>query len=80
MKCRRNVNSTPPTQLPHTFSDIVAIFIHNHFESPKIILLWIGNYCQTRSCPAPICLIAKNIIFIIISVYIHSAFKVIIII
>jgi hypothetical protein len=31
-----NVNSTPPTQLPHTFSYIVAIIlILNHFESPN---------------------------------------------
>jgi hypothetical protein len=35
MKCHTNVNSTSPTQLPHTFSDIVAILIHNHFESPN---------------------------------------------
>jgi hypothetical protein len=33
MKCHTNINSTPPTQLPHTFSYIVAILIHNHFES-----------------------------------------------
>jgi hypothetical protein len=32
----RNVNSILPTELPHTFSYIVAIFIHNHFESPII--------------------------------------------
>jgi hypothetical protein len=35
MKCHTNVNSTPPTQLPHKFSYIVAILINNHFESPK---------------------------------------------
>jgi hypothetical protein len=29
MKCHANVNSTPPTQLPHKFSYIVAILIHN---------------------------------------------------
>jgi hypothetical protein len=34
MKCHINVNSTPTTQLPHKFSYIVVIFIHNHFESP----------------------------------------------
>jgi hypothetical protein len=33
MKYRTNVNSTPPTQLPHKFSYIVAILIYNHFES-----------------------------------------------
>jgi hypothetical protein len=36
MKCHTNVNSTPPTQLPDKFSYIVAILIHNHFESPNI--------------------------------------------
>jgi hypothetical protein len=36
MKCHTNVNYTPPTQLPHTFSYIVAILTHNHFESPNI--------------------------------------------
>jgi hypothetical protein len=35
MKCHTNVNFTPPTQLPHTFSYIVAILIRNHFESPN---------------------------------------------
>jgi hypothetical protein len=30
-----NVNSIPHTQLPHKFTHIVAIFIHNHFESPN---------------------------------------------
>jgi hypothetical protein len=35
MKCHTNVNSTPPTQLPHTSSYIVAIPIRNHFESPN---------------------------------------------
>jgi hypothetical protein len=33
MNCQRNVNSILPTQLPYTFSYIVAILIHNHFES-----------------------------------------------
>jgi hypothetical protein len=36
VKCHTNVNSTPPTQLAHTFSYIVAILIHNHFESHNI--------------------------------------------
>jgi hypothetical protein len=35
MKYDTNVNSIPFTQLPHKFSYIVAILIHNHFESPK---------------------------------------------
>jgi hypothetical protein len=35
MNCPKNVNSILPTQLPHKFSYIVAIFIHNHFESPN---------------------------------------------
>jgi hypothetical protein len=38
MKCHTNINSTPPTQLPHKFSYIVAIFKHNHFESPNITI------------------------------------------
>jgi hypothetical protein len=38
MKCHTNVNRNPPppAQLPQTFTYIVAIFIHNHFESPNI--------------------------------------------
>jgi hypothetical protein len=39
MKCHTNVNYTPPAQLPHKFSYLVAILIHNHFESPNIIVL-----------------------------------------
>jgi hypothetical protein len=35
MKCHTNDNSTSSTQLPHTFSYIVAILGHNHFESPN---------------------------------------------
>jgi hypothetical protein len=35
MKCHTNINCTPFTQLPHTFSYIVAILIPNHFESPN---------------------------------------------
>jgi hypothetical protein len=35
MKCHTNITYTPPTQLPHKFSYIVAILIHNHFESPN---------------------------------------------
>jgi hypothetical protein len=30
-----NVNPILPIQLPHTFSYILAILIHNHFESPN---------------------------------------------
>jgi hypothetical protein len=37
MNCQRNVNSILPKELAHTFSYIVAIFIHNHFESPNIL-------------------------------------------
>jgi hypothetical protein len=33
MNYQRNVNSILPTQLPHKFSYIVVILIHNHFES-----------------------------------------------
>jgi hypothetical protein len=36
MNCQRNINSTLPTQLPHTFSCMVAILGHNHFESPNM--------------------------------------------
>jgi hypothetical protein len=32
MNCQRNVNSILPKELAHTFSYIVAIFIHNHFN------------------------------------------------
>jgi hypothetical protein len=35
MNCQRTVNSILPTQLPHKFPYIVAILIHNHFESPN---------------------------------------------
>jgi hypothetical protein len=35
MKCHTNLKCIPPTHLPHTFSYIVAIHIHNHFESPN---------------------------------------------
>jgi hypothetical protein len=35
MKCHTNVHSITFTQLPHKFSYIVAILIHNHFESPN---------------------------------------------
>jgi hypothetical protein len=38
--CQRNVNSILPTELSHTFSYIVAILIHNHFESPNILRLY----------------------------------------
>jgi hypothetical protein len=35
MNCQRNVNSILPTQLPHKFSYIAAIFNHNYFKSPN---------------------------------------------
>jgi hypothetical protein len=38
MNCQKNVNSIPPTQLPHKFLYIVARFIHNYFESPNIYI------------------------------------------
>jgi hypothetical protein len=48
MNCQRNVNSILPTQLPHKFAYIVAILIHNHFESPNIceviIILCVGQF------------------------------------
>jgi hypothetical protein len=37
MKCHTNVNSTPPTQLPHTFSYIVAIFIYMYRVTLKVV-------------------------------------------
>jgi hypothetical protein len=43
MKCHRNVNSTPLTQLPHTFSYILAIkFIHVGFSSSRsnYLIFW----------------------------------------
>jgi hypothetical protein len=49
MNCQRNLNSILPTQLPHTFSYIVATFIQNHFESPNINLhesYFLGSYLQ----------------------------------
>jgi hypothetical protein len=39
MKCHTNVNSTPPTQLSHKFSYIVAILMHNNFELPNTIFV-----------------------------------------
>jgi hypothetical protein len=36
MNCQSNVNSVLTTQLPHKFSYIVAIPIHNPFLSPDI--------------------------------------------
>jgi hypothetical protein len=44
MKCHANVNSTPPTQLPHNFSYIVAILGQNHFESLNIIYITLNTY------------------------------------
>jgi hypothetical protein len=35
-ECQLHIPQTPPIQLPHKFSYIVAILIHNHFESPNI--------------------------------------------
>jgi hypothetical protein len=49
MNCHKNVNSILPTQLPHTFSYIVAILIHNHFESPNILEQTQLNYNIARS-------------------------------
>jgi hypothetical protein len=49
MKCHTNVNFTPPTQLPHTFSSIVAILIHNHFKSPNMYSQNVLDVdCQTQ--------------------------------
>jgi hypothetical protein len=39
MNCQRNITSTLATQLPHKFLYIVAILIHNHFESPNTFTL-----------------------------------------
>jgi hypothetical protein len=33
----------PTTQLPHKFSYVVAILIHNHFESPNITIIIIKS-------------------------------------
>jgi hypothetical protein len=38
LNCQKNVNSIPPTQLPHKFLYIVVRFIHNYFESPNIYI------------------------------------------
>jgi hypothetical protein len=59
-KCHTNVNSIPPTQFPHKFPYIVAILIHNHFESIVAILIhnhfespnmyfWITPHSLTKS-------------------------------
>jgi hypothetical protein len=37
MNRQRNVNSTLPGRLPHAFSCIVAMLVHNYFESPNRI-------------------------------------------
>jgi hypothetical protein len=53
MNCHRNVNSILPTQLQHKFSYIVAILIHNHFESPNTCdNALLTNLCDytTRLC------------------------------
>jgi hypothetical protein len=43
MKCYTNVNSTPPTQLPHGFSYIVAMLGHNHLLVPiHYHFIWYG--------------------------------------
>jgi hypothetical protein len=44
MNCQRNVNSILPTELPHKFSYIVAILIHNNFESPNIFLHFLQQF------------------------------------
>jgi hypothetical protein len=44
MNCQRNVNSILPTELPHRFSYIVAILIHDHFESPNIFLHFLQQF------------------------------------
>jgi hypothetical protein len=50
MKCHTNVNYTPPTQLPHKFSYIVVIFIHNHFGhftlKVKTVMLMSHFFCS----------------------------------
>jgi hypothetical protein len=38
MNCQKNVNSIPPTRLPHRFLYMVARFIDNYFESPNIYI------------------------------------------
>jgi hypothetical protein len=39
------MSTLPPTQLPHKFSYIIAILIHNHFESPNRY-----RYKEIRKC------------------------------
>jgi hypothetical protein len=46
MNCQRNVNCILPTQLPHKFSYIIAILIHNHFELPNITNIFIAKLYQ----------------------------------
>jgi hypothetical protein len=52
MNRQRNVNSILPTELPHTFSYIVVIFIHNNFESFNINI-----YLEERQAGNPLVLI-----------------------
>jgi hypothetical protein len=40
MNCQRNVNSILPTQLPHKFSYIDAILIHNDFDLLRYNFDW----------------------------------------
>jgi hypothetical protein len=55
MNCPRNVNSIQPTELPHKFSYIVAIFIHNHFEAPitfhSCFFFWPKSRCRKNLIP-----------------------------
>jgi hypothetical protein len=48
MNYQRNVNSILPTELPHKFSYIVAILIHNYFESPNMYTSVEFFFCQPK--------------------------------
>jgi hypothetical protein len=75
MKCHTNVNSTPPTQLPDKFSYIVAILIHNHFESPnikKIKCTQMKCHTNVNSTPLHNCHIHFRYI---VAIFIHNHFE-----
>jgi hypothetical protein len=47
--CHINVNFILPTQLPHKFSYIVAILIHNDFESPNTYIEYQNTFGLFKS-------------------------------
>jgi hypothetical protein len=54
MKCHTNVNSTPPTQLTHTFSYIVAILIHKIHSHCSSIMGGRGHFAFNLVVKLPV--------------------------